>query len=216
MSFQAKQHLDYTLLKPLANQNEYNTFYNNAKQSNVKAVCIPPSQIKVAKLVLDKFETLICTVVGFPLGYNTTESKVFETTNAIQFGADEIDMVINLIDFKSMIYDKVSEDIQAVHNTCKKNNIPLKVIVESGNLSLEELGKICDICAKIDVDFVKTSTGFLNIGAELEKVKFMREKLPNHIQIKASGGIKNYEQANAFIEAGANRIGASSLISEPK
>jgi len=180
-----------------------------AKQHQFAAVCVPPSFVKAAAAFLEGSSVELATVIGFPLGYAVTSSKLVETFIAIEDGASEIDMVMNNALFKSGQFDDVLNDIQSIFTACKAEEVVLKVIIETALLTKEEIAKACEICTEIGVDFVKTSTGFSHSGAVLEDVKQMRALLPDTIQIKASGGIKTKEQAEAFIKAGATRLGCS-------
>lgn len=219
------QYIDHTLLKPTATEMEFRKLCEQTIQHHFKAVCVPPHYVSFVKQFTDLLHDLpypynqqvgevfkICTVVGFPLGYQTTYAKIAETQKALSDGADEIDMVINLTAFKSMAYESVKSEIKAICDLVHQHDAILKVIIETAYLDNFEIRIICEICEEIGVDFVKTSTGFAPKGAEIEQVKFMREILPPNIKIKASGGIKTYEDAVAFIEAGADRVGTSNGV----
>lgn len=181
-----------------------------AKEYKFKTVCIQPFWIKLAKEVLKDSEVGITTVVGFPLGANAIETKAFETKKALEDGADEIDMVLNVGALKSGSYDIVLEDIKMVRKACE--NKVLKVILETCLLSKEEIQKACQLSKEAGADFVKTSTGFSTGGAKVEDIKLMREAVGTEMGVKASGGIRDYQTAKAMIEAGANRLGASKSI----
>ena len=154
----------------------------------------------------------IATVIGFPLGYSTTQTKIVEAENALADGATELDVVMNISQFKSMAYLSIREEIRQLVAIAHKNNAIIKVIIETAYLDSFDLYTACEICAESGVDFVKTSTGFAPAGADLETVRKMRSILPAEIKIKASGGIRSYEQAISFIEAGAERIGTSAGV----
>ena len=175
----------------------------------VASVCIPPSFVKKAKdFVGDKMK--VCTVIGFPNGYNTTAVKVFETVDAIKNGADEIDMVINLGMVKEKNFDKVTKEIKAIKEACKDKI--LKVIIETCLLTEEEKIKMCKCVTDAKADFIKTSTGFSTGGATLEDIILFRENIGSEVLIKAAGGIKDLDTAKVFIENGAKRLGTSSII----
>ncbi|MCB9257167.1 MAG: deoxyribose-phosphate aldolase [Chitinophagales bacterium] len=204
--------IEHTILKADATESEIKKLCEEAKEHRFFGVCVPPYFIKLAKQVLSKTECKVVSVVGFPLGYNSTPSKVEETRKAIDEGADEIDMVLNIAAFKNGDFNFVLNDIQSVCTLTHLKNRKLKVIIETALLSKEEIVKACEICAEAGVDFVKTSTGFSTSGAQAEDISLMRNNLPSNIGIKASGGIKNKEQALALVEAGASRIGASAGV----
>ncbi len=206
------RYIDYTLLKPEANLDSLLLLCREAIENNYHSVCVCPWMVKTASQRLKGTETNVCSVVGFPLGYNLTETKVSETIQLIKNGAEEIDMVANLSAFHSREFALVKADIKAAYEVCSGNGFPLKVILETGTLNFEQIRQLCVICAEVGVDFVKTSTGFATIHAELDKVKFMHEILPHRMGIKASGGIRTYEDALKFLSAGAKRIGTSSQI----
>lgn len=204
------QYIDHTLLKPTATEREIIDLCNEAKQYNFYAVCVNSCYVRLSKQVLSESPVKIATVIGFPLGATSTEAKVFEATNAIDQGADEIDMVINIGFLRSRNYVAVFKDIAEVK--LAMGNKPLKVILEISELSKNELVKACEICLDAKVDFVKTSTGFSKSGATLTAVKIIKKLVKDQAQIKASGGIRDLETALKFIEAGADRIGTSSGV----
>ena len=206
------EYIDFKLLKPFATQEDFEAFFSLALEENYLAVCVPPMYIGKAKSVLRDKDIRVVTVAAFPLGFYPPQVKAKEIEEYIDLGADEIDMVINLSAVKSKNYDIVRDEIRRAVDVCAEEEVILKVIIESGNLTLDEIRAVCEIAAQEKVDFVKTSTGFLGKGAELEKVKFMREILPAFIKIKASGGIRTPEQAIEFIKAGASRIGTSTPL----
>lgn len=183
-----------------------------AKHAGFLAVCVPPFWVKRASREIGQEKIILVTVAGFPLGYNMTETKLDEMQRAIDNGADEIDVVWNVSSFKTGLpwtKIEIAKCSASAHNHQKL----LKVIIETAYLSDSEVERACKICADAGVDFVKTSTGFAPHGAKVEHIALMKRALPNHVGIKASGGIKTYEQAIAMIEAGANRIGTSTGIS---
>jgi deoxyribose-phosphate aldolase len=187
-----------------------------AKEHEFASVCINPIYVPLAAKLLEESSVKVCTVVGFPLGANTTEVKSYETRNAIKNGAQEIDMVMNIGAFKSGAYEIFKADIKAVVDATKKagvsSDIIVKVILETCFLDEEEIVKACEIVKDTGADFVKTSTGFGDYGARVEDVGVMRKTVGRDVGVKASGGIKNFEQALEMLDAGANRIGASSGV----
>lgn len=205
-------YIDHTCLKPDCTETDILKLCAECIEYGFATVCVPLNFVALAHSLLQESKSEVCTVVGFPLGYSTTESKCFETEHAIQLGADEIDMVIAINQVKSKQWDKVKDDIQAVLSVCRNHSKLLKVIIETAVLSNEEKIKICNICADLDVDFVKTSTGFSKAGATIADITLMREHLPSHIRIKASGGIGSYEFATELINAGASRLGCSRSV----
>lgn len=207
-------YIDHTLLSPTARETDIRKLCEEAWIHQFKAVCVAPSYVAYTK---DMFEFCpirieIATVIGFPLGYSTTVTKLTEAQNALDNGATELDVVMNISQFKSMAYLSVREELRQLTQIAHEREALIKVIIETAYLDNFDLTTACEICAEADVDFVKTSTGFAPKGAEIEVVKRMRGLLPSQIKIKASGGIKTYEDAIAFIEAGADRIGTSSGV----
>ena len=204
------QYIDHTLLKSSATEREIIDLCNQAKKYEFYAVCVNSSYVPLAKQLLSKTSVKVVTVVGFPLGAMATEAKVFEAKNAINDGADEIDMVINIGFLRSKNYVAVFKDIADVKTAIGK--IPLKVILEISELSKNEIVKICEICLDANVDYIKTSTGFSKSGATLTAVKIIKKLVKDQIKIKASGGIRDLETALKYIDAGADRIGTSSGV----
>lgn len=203
-------YIDHTLLKPTATEREILTLCNEAKKNRFKAVCVNSCYVALAKQTLSKTDVKVCTVVGFPLGAMSTQAKVYEATSAIEDGADEIDMVINLGLLKSKNYLAVLKDIGDVKHAI--GNKILKVILEISELSKNEIIKACEICIDANADFVKTSTGFSKSGATLTAVKIMKKTVKDKVKIKASGGVNTHDKAIKYIQAGANRIGTSSGV----
>ena len=200
---------DHTLLKQTSTWEQIKVICDDGMAHETASVCIPPSFVKRAKeYVGDKLP--ICTVIGFPNGYMTTAVKVFETKDAIENGADEIDMVINVGDVKEGAYDRVLEEIKAIKAAC--NGKILKVIIETCLLTEEEKIKMCEIVTESGADFIKTSTGFSTGGATPQDVELMAKYVGKDVQIKAAGGISTTEDAVTFIELGAARLGTSRLI----
>lgn len=204
------KYIDHTLLKPDASQEQIETLIEEAKKYDFASVCVNPTWVSFAAQVLKGTDVKVCTVIGFPLGANTPELKAFETSDAIQNGADEVDMVINIGALKSRNFDLVERDIRAVVEAAKGTLV--KVIIETCLLTDDEKVKACQIAQKAGADFVKTSTGFSTGGATVEDVALMRKTVGPDMEVKASGGARSYEDALAFIKAGATRIGASSGV----
>ena len=202
-----EKYIDNTLLKADATKEDIIKLCNESIKFNFKSVCINPSFVSLAHDLLKDSEVLVCTVIGFPLGANTTETKVFETENAIKNGADEIDMVSNIGWLKDKQYDNLLNEIKSIKSVCKDKI--LKVIIEACLLTDEEKVKICQISEQAGADFVKTSTGFSLHGATVHDVSLMRKSVSKKVQVKASGGIKTHEQMLDMISAGATRIGTS-------
>jgi deoxyribose-phosphate aldolase len=203
--------IDHTLLKPEATREAVTTICKEALEYNFASVCINPANIELAAELLKGSEVKVCTVIGFPLGANTKEVKAFETKDAIEKGAQEVDMVINIGKLKDKDYDYVKEDIKAVVNAAKGKAIT-KVIIETCLLTEEEKVMACKLAKEAGADFVKTSTGFSTGGATPEDIKLMRETVGIELGVKASGGVRSLEDAMAVIENGATRIGASASI----
>lgn len=202
--------IDHTLLKPTATREEIHRLCEEARQYGFFSVCINPVWVSYAKEQLKGTEVKVCTVIGFPLGANTTAVKTYETEDALKNGADEIDMVLNLGALKDKDYQTVLQDIQAVRNACRGHI--LKVIIETSQLTDEEKVKACELSAQAEADFVKTSTGFTGSGATAPDVALMRQSIPPHMQVKASGGVRSRADFDAMVAAGATRIGASSGV----
>ncbi|MDO5764322.1 MAG: deoxyribose-phosphate aldolase [Elusimicrobiales bacterium] len=202
--------IDHTILKPVASKEDVRRICDEAKQHGFFSVCINPYWVAYAKELLQGTDVKVCTVIGFPLGANTTAVKEYETRDALKNGADEIDMVINLGALKNGDYDTVLSDISAVRKACEGHI--LKVIIETSQLTEEEKVKTCELAAKAGADFVKTSTGFTGGGATAADVALMRKSVPANMQVKASGGVRSREDFDAMVAAGATRIGASSGV----
>lgn len=200
---------DHTLLRVDCTSEEIRTLCDQAIKFNCASVCIPPCHVAGAKrYVGDKLA--ICTVIGFPNGYMTTAAKAFEAADAVKNGADEIDMVINLSMVKDGCWDDVKNDIAAVRKATEGKL--LKVIIECCLLTDEEKIKMCHIVAECGADYIKTSTGFSTGGATREDVKLMRENSPESVKVKAAGGISSLQDAEDFIELGAERLGTSRIV----
>ncbi|MCG9880344.1 MAG: deoxyribose-phosphate aldolase [Bacteroidia bacterium] len=206
------KHIEHTNLKPNAVAEDIVKLCAEAVEHGFYGVCVPPYFVQLAKKSLKKATVKIISVAGFPFGYNTVSSKVEETKKAINSGADEIDMVINIAAFKSGDIATVQNDIQAVVTACHLQNKQVKVIIETCYMSEDEIKTLCKICSDCEADFVKTSTGYGTEGATVEAVKWMRKNLSSKTKIKAAGGIKTREFAEELIAAGADRIGSSASI----
>lgn len=201
--------VDHTLLTQTATTDEIKTICDDAVRFKTASVCIPPSYVKFASEYLDG-KVKVCTVIGFPNGYNTTATKCFETKDAVENGADEIDMVINLGLLKDKKYDEVLEEIKAVRACCEGK--VLKVIIETCLLNEEEKIKMCEIVSKSGADYIKTSTGFSTGGATKEDIDLFAENITDELKIKAAGGIKSFYDAEEFVKLGADRLGTSRLV----
>ena len=204
------KYFDHTMLAPQATSTDIDKLIKEAIKYDFKSVCIAPSYIKYAKEQLAKTDVLICTVIGFPLGYNATSVKVYETKIALDHGADEIDMVINIGRFKNKEYEYVLNEIKAIKEVC--GNKVLKVIVETALLTNQEIKTITEIVLKSGADFIKTSTGFSFRGASFEDVEIMKSIAQDKLLIKASGGIKTGEDVLKMIKLGASRLGTSKTV----
>jgi len=205
------KYIDHTLLKPESTKDQITKICEEAKQYNFASVCINPTWVSYASELLKGTDVKVCTVIGFPLGATTSEVKAFETAQAIQNGATEVDMVINIGALKSGDFELVKKDIQAVVSAAKDKAL-VKVIIETSLLTDEEKVKACQLSVEAGADFVKTSTGFSTGGATVSDIKLMRETVGPNIGVKASGGVRSAEDAKAMIDAGATRIGASSGV----
>ncbi|MGV3487140.1 MAG: deoxyribose-phosphate aldolase [Tuberibacillus sp.] len=203
--------IDHTLLKPEATKTDILKLCEEAKEHQFISVCVNPYWVKTAAEVLKDSPVKVCTVIGFPLGATTTATKVFEANLAIEEGATEVDMVINIGELKSGRLDAVEADIAAVVKAAEGRAL-VKVILETSLLSDEEIANASQCAKKAGADFVKTSTGFSTGGATVEAVRLMRQTVGPDMGVKASGGIRDYATAQAMIEAGATRIGASAGI----
>ncbi len=204
------KYFDHTLLKAEGTQKSIEKLCLEASSHAFATVCVNPHWIPLASKLLSKSNCLPITVVGFPLGANSTATKVFETKDAINKGAKEIDMVINVGAVKSKDLDHCYQDIKAVYDAC--GAIPLKVILETSLLDAAEISTVSKMCSDIGVAFVKTSTGFGSRGASVEDIKLMKAAISSKVKIKASGGIRTLEDAEKMMAAGADRIGASASV----
>ena len=201
--------VDHTLLTQTSTWEQIKEILDDGMKYETASACIPPSFVKRAKEYV-KEALPICTVIGFPNGYNTTAVKVFETEEAVKNGADEIDMVINMGDLKDKKYDIILNEIKDIHKACKGKI--LKVIIETCLLTEDEKIKMCEIVTESGAEYIKTSTGFSTSGATLQDVFLMKKYVGKNVKIKAAGGISSFEDAEKFIEAGADRLGTSRLV----
>ncbi|MDD7289889.1 MAG: deoxyribose-phosphate aldolase [Clostridiales bacterium] len=206
-------HVDHTLLKPEATWDQIKTLCDEAMEFGCATVCIPPAYVKPAADYVQG-NLKLCTVIGFPNGYNTMASKIFETKDAVENGASEIDMVINVGLVKDRKWKELTEEIAGVKAACLGR--PLKVIIETCLLTDLEKVKLCQVVEKAGADYLKTSTGFGSGGATREDVALLRENLASHIKLKASGGIRTLEDGQAYLDLGADRLGASALVGEAR
>jgi deoxyribose-phosphate aldolase len=203
--------IDHTALKPNTNKESILKLIAEAKTYDFASVCVNPCWVALAHQELKNTDVKVCTVIGFPLGANTTEVKVFETKDAIEKGAQEIDMVINIAMLKDKEYDYVENEIHQIVEAAKDKAI-VKVIIETCLLTDEEKIKACELSQKAGADFVKTSTGFSTGGATVHDIALMRKTVGAEMGVKASGGVHTHEEALAMVEAGATRIGASAGV----
>ena len=204
------KYIDHTLLKPESTQDQIDNLIAEAKEYNFASVCVNPTWVSHAAEALKDSDVKVCTVIGFPLGASTSRVKAFETKDAIENGADEIDMVINIGRLKAKEYDFVENDIRAVVEASGDKLV--KVIIETCLLTDEEKEKACQLSVAAGADYVKTSTGFSTAGANVHDVALMRKTVGPNIGVKAAGGARSYADAEAFVKAGATRIGASSGV----
>lgn len=201
--------IDHTYLKAFGTSADINQLLKEAKEFDFKSVCVNPFWVKKAKTELKDTDVLVCTVIGFPLGANTIATKVFETKDAIINGADEIDMVLNVGLVKEQNYSYIETEVKMVKEACKGHT--LKVILETCYLTKEEIKLASEACYRANADFVKTSTGFGTGGALVEDVQIMKNIFSDR-EVKASGGVRSFEDVQKMVEAGATRIGTSSGV----
>jgi deoxyribose-phosphate aldolase len=213
-SLSLNSYIDHTLLSPVASETDVRKLCEEAWTYAFKAVCVAPSYVRYTREMLEfcPIPIAIATVVGFPLGYSTTATKLAEAQAALADGATELDVVMNLALFKSMGYLSVQHELRQLANQAHAHQALLKVIIETAYLDSFELHTACEICVEAQADFVKTSTGFAPKGAEPGTVRLMRAALPETVQIKASGGIRTRQQALDLIAAGASRLGTTASV----
>ncbi|PSR13078.1 MAG: deoxyribose-phosphate aldolase [Bacteroidetes bacterium] len=205
-------YFDHTLLRPGTTAAEIRQLCQEAVAQHFAAVCIPPYYLSEARPILDGSGVKLATVIGFPFGYAATVAKVEEIKRGIDEGAEEFDVVVNIAAVKSGNWSFVRNDIDRVVTSCRLRSKPIKIILETGLLTEEEIRQLCAICNDLDPDYVKTSTGFNGPGATVEVVQFLRSLLKKSIKIKASGGIRTAQDAEALIAAGADRLGLSGAM----
>ena len=210
---QLNRYIDHTILKPTTLVSDIEKLCSEAIEYNFAAVCVPPPFVKKSKQLLQGSTTQTATVIGFPFGYSAIEAKIAEILLAMVEGADELDMVINLIALKNNDWEYLANEINHVMPVIKQKNKVIKIIIESGVLTNEEIVKCCDLYGAAGIDYLKTSTGYAEKGATIEAVQLFRKHLPEHVKIKASGGIRTYEFAKQLVEAGAERLGCSAGVS---
>ena len=201
--------VDHTLLTQGATWAQIKEICDDAVAYGAASVCIPPSYVKRAWEYL-KGKMPVCTVIGFPNGYNTTKTKVFETRDAIENGAEEIDMVINIGDLKDRNYEKIQAEIEEIKAACGEK--VLKVIIETCLLTEEEKIRMCQVVTEAGADYIKTSTGFSTAGATFDDIKLFAAHVGPGVKMKAAGGIKSFEDAEKFISLGASRLGTSRIV----
>lgn len=205
-------HIDHTFLRPTTTYADIKKLCEEALQYQFAAVCIPPPMVKQARELLEGSSVKVATVIGFPFGYSVAKAKLAETERALLDGAEELDVVINLVALKGGVWNYLETEMQPLINLAHGQNRIVKVIIESGLLTDGEIIHCCTLYAKIGADFLKTSTGYAEKGASVEAVRLMREHLPPGIKIKASGGIRTYDFARQLLDAGAERLGCSAGV----
>ncbi len=206
------QYIDHTILKPTCLVADIQKLCEEAKQYQFAAVCVPPNFIKLAKQLVQGSAVQVATVIGFPFGYSATEAKIAEIILAMVDGADELDVVANISAIKNGDWVAIADEINHIMPIIRSKGKKIKVIIESGVLTDEEIIKCCDIYGIAGIDYLKTSTGYAEKGASVEAVQLFRKHLPEAIHIKASGGIRDYATAKQMIDAGATRIGCSAGV----
>jgi deoxyribose-phosphate aldolase len=206
------KYIDHTILKPTCLVADIEKLCAEAKQYDFAAVCVPPNFVKLAKEKLAGSTVQVATVIGFPFGYSATEAKIAEIILAMVDGADELDVVANISAIKNGDWSAIADEINHIMPIIRSKNKVVKIIIESGVLTDDEIIKCCDIYGIAGIDYLKTSTGYAEKGASVEAVKLFRKHLPDQVQIKASGGIRDYATAQLMIDAGATRIGCSAGV----
>ena len=209
---QLNSYIDHTILKPTILVADIEKLCKEAVEYQFAAVCVPPNFVKLAKLLTDSNKVKVATVIGFPFGYAAVESKIAEIVLAMVDGADELDMVCNISAIKNKDFTYLANEINHIMPIVKSKHKIIKVIIESGVLTNEEIIACCDIYGAAGIDYLKTSTGYAEKGATVEAVKLFRLHLPEHVQIKASGGIRDYAFAKELVDAGATRLGCSAGV----
>ncbi len=206
------KYIDHTILKPTCLVADIEKVCAEAKQYDFAAVCVPPNFVKLAKEKLAGSTVQVATVIGFPFGYSATEAKIAEIILAMVDGADELDVVANITAIKNGDWTAIADEINHIMPIIRSKGKVVKIIIESGVLTDDEIIKCCDIYGIAGIDYLKTSTGYAEKGASVEAVKLFRKHLPDQVQIKASGGIRDYSTAQSMIAAGATRIGCSAGV----
>ena len=206
------QYIDHTILKPTCLVSDIEKLCAEAKQYDFTAVCVPPNFVKLAKGYVAGTEVKVATVIGFPFGYSATEAKIAEIILAMVDGADELDVVANISAIKNGDWTAIADEINHILPIIRSKGKTIKIIIESGVLTNEEIIACCDIYGAAGIDYLKTSTGYAEKGVTVEAVQLFRKHLPESVHIKASGGIRDYETAKQMIEAGATRIGCSAGV----
>lgn len=205
-------YFDHTLLKAFVTDEDFKKLCDDADKYGFKMVAINSAPVALCKEYLKDSPVHVGAAISFPLGQTTIETKVFETKNAIENGADEIDYVINIVELKNKNYDYIKREMEAIVAVCRENGVLSKVIFENCYLTKDEIAKVAEIAREVKPDFIKTSTGFGTGGATVEDVKLMKSIVGDDVKVKAAGGIRDLETCMAMIEAGAERIGSSSSI----
>jgi deoxyribose-phosphate aldolase len=205
-------YIDHSILKPDTNSEQIKQLCQEAIAHSFVAVCVPPYFVSLANDILAESNVKIATVIGFPFGYSSIAAKVEEAKRAIEDGAVELDVVVNIAAIKDARWNYVQNELDILTTTCHLQDKKIKIIFETGLLSEAEIVKLCQIAIFIGADFIKTSTGFNGVGASIEAIQLMKNNVPNSIKIKASGGIRTLAEAELMIEAGADRIGTSSGV----
>jgi len=206
------KYIDHTLLKPTTLVSDIEKLCSEAKQYGFAAVCVPPPFVKTAKTLLQGSEVKTATVIGFPFGYSAVEAKLAEVVLALVDGVDELDIVINLIALKNNDWLYLANEINHLMPVIREKGKVIKIIIESGVLTDEEIIKCCELYGAAGIDYLKTSTGYAEKGASVHAVQLFKKHLPAHIQIKASGGIRDYAFAKELVDAGATRLGCSAGV----
>jgi deoxyribose-phosphate aldolase len=206
------QYIDHTILKPTTLIADVEKLCSEAKEYEFAAVCVPPPFVKISKALLLGSNVKVATVIGFPFGYSAVEAKLAEILLAMVDGVDELDVVVNILAIKNNDWQYISNEINHIVPVIKNKEKVVKIIVESGVLTIDELLRCCELYGAAGIDYLKTSTGYAEKGATVEAVKIMRENLPAAVRIKASGGIRTYEFAKELVDAGATRLGCSASV----
>ena len=203
-------HLEHTMLKPDLSMTDMSENLKFAMENKVCTFVVPPSMLPFCQkeIAASEHKITLCTVIGFPLGYNSLAMKMMEIKDSIEAGADEVDVVVNNIYVKNRMFDEILKEFKGYREAAGKTIV--KVILETSLLNVEDIEKLTEMLVEAGIDYVKTSTGFVGEGAQLDHIKMLKQKFDGKIKIKASGGIRNYEQTKAFVDAGADKIGASS------